>query len=63
MIGVVNKNLNFDPIKDFAAISRVGSTPSILIVPPDAPFKTLAELIAAAKAKPDSAELQLCRGR
>ncbi|MGM4896139.1 Bug family tripartite tricarboxylate transporter substrate binding protein [Tardiphaga sp. 839_C3_N1_4] len=54
VVGVVNKNLNFDPIKDFAAISRVGSTPSILIVPPDAPFKTLAELITAAKAKPDS---------
>ncbi|MES2031363.1 MAG: tripartite tricarboxylate transporter substrate-binding protein [Pseudomonadota bacterium] len=54
VVGVVNKNLNFDPIKDFAAISRVGSTPSILIVPPDAPFKTLVELIAAAKAKPDS---------
>ena len=54
VVGVVNKNLGFDPIKDFATISRVGSTPAILIAPPDAPYKTLAELIIAAKAKPDS---------
>lgn len=54
VVGVVNKNLGFDPVKDFAAISRVATTPAILIVPPDAPFKTLAELSAAAKAKPDA---------
>lgn len=53
VVGVVNKNLGFDPIKDFAAISRVATTAVILIVPPDAPFRTLAEFIAAAKAKPD----------
>ncbi len=53
VVGVVNKNLGFDPIKDFAAISRVATTAVILIVPPDAPFKTLAEFIAAVKAKPD----------
>ena len=54
VVGVLNKNLGFDPVKDFAAISRVATTPSILIVPPDAPFKTLPELIAAAKARPDA---------
>ena len=54
VVGVVNKNLGFDPVKDFAAISRVATTPAILIVPPVAPFKTLAELSAAAKAKPDA---------
>jgi tripartite-type tricarboxylate transporter receptor subunit TctC len=54
VVGVVNKNLGFDPVKDFAAISRVATTPAILIVPPDAPYKTLAELAAAAKAKPDA---------
>lgn len=54
VVGAVNKNLGFDPVKDFVAISRVATTPAILIVPPDAPFKTLAELIATAKAKPDS---------
>lgn len=53
VVGVINKNLGFDPVKDFAAVSRVATTAVILIVPPDAPFRTLAELIAAAKAKPD----------
>lgn len=52
VIGVVNKNVGFDPVKDFAGISRVATTPSLLIVPANAPFKTLADLIAAAKAKP-----------
>jgi len=54
VVGVVNKNLGFDPVKDFVAISRVATTPAILIVPPDAPFKTLAELVEAAKGKPDA---------
>jgi tripartite-type tricarboxylate transporter receptor subunit TctC len=53
VVGVINKNLGFDPVKDFAAIGRVATTAVILIVPPDAPFRTLAELVAAAGAKPD----------
>jgi tripartite-type tricarboxylate transporter receptor subunit TctC len=53
VVGVINKNLGFDPVKDFAAIGRVATTAVILIVPPDAPFKTLADLIAEARAKPD----------
>lgn len=53
VIGVVNKNVGFDPVKDFAGISRVATTPSILIVPANAPFRTLAEFIAAAKARPN----------
>jgi tripartite-type tricarboxylate transporter receptor subunit TctC len=52
VIGVVNKNVGFDPIKDFAGIGRVATTPLLLIVPPNAPFRTLAEFIATAKAKP-----------
>jgi tripartite-type tricarboxylate transporter receptor subunit TctC len=48
----VNPNVAFDPVKDFVAITPVASTPSILIVPPDGPSKTLKELIEAAKAKP-----------
>jgi tripartite-type tricarboxylate transporter receptor subunit TctC len=48
----VNPNVAFDPLKDFAAVTPVASTPSILIVPPDSPHKTLKELIEAARAKP-----------
>jgi tripartite-type tricarboxylate transporter receptor subunit TctC len=52
VISVINKNVGFDPIKDFAGIGRVATTPLLLIVPPDAPFRTLAEFIATARAKP-----------
>jgi tripartite-type tricarboxylate transporter receptor subunit TctC len=50
--GVLNKNIQFDPVKDFAGISRVASVPLVAIVPPDSPAKTLKEFIALAKAKP-----------
>jgi tripartite-type tricarboxylate transporter receptor subunit TctC len=52
--GLVNKNLTFDPVKDFAGITRVCSVPLFLIVNPELPAKTLKEVIAAAKAKPGS---------
>jgi tripartite-type tricarboxylate transporter receptor subunit TctC len=48
----VNPSIAFDPVKDFVAVAQVASTPSILIVPPDAPTKTLKDLVDAAKAKP-----------
>jgi tripartite-type tricarboxylate transporter receptor subunit TctC len=48
----VNKNLPFDPVKDFAGITRVSSAPLYLIVNPQVPAKTLKELIDLAKAKP-----------
>jgi tripartite-type tricarboxylate transporter receptor subunit TctC len=50
--GLVNKNPPFDPVKDFAGITRVSSVPLFLIVPPDLPAKDLKEVIALAKAKP-----------
>jgi tripartite-type tricarboxylate transporter receptor subunit TctC len=50
--GLVNKNLTFDPVKDFAGITRVSSAPLYLIINPDTPAKDLKELIALAKAKP-----------
>ncbi len=50
--GLVNKNLPFDPVKDFSGITRVSSAPLYLIVNPDVPAKNLKELIDLAKAKP-----------
>jgi tripartite-type tricarboxylate transporter receptor subunit TctC len=50
--GLVNKNLPFDPVKDFSGITRVSSAPLYLIVNPEVPAKDLKELIALAKAKP-----------
>jgi tripartite-type tricarboxylate transporter receptor subunit TctC len=52
VVGALNKSINFDPVKDFAGVSLVAAMPSILTVPPEGGMKTLADLIAAAKAKP-----------
>jgi tripartite-type tricarboxylate transporter receptor subunit TctC len=52
VISHLNKNLAFDPIKDFVGISQVATTPLILVVPPDSPAKTVKDLIELAKAKP-----------
>ena len=46
------KNLKYDPIKDFTPIARVGELPFALAVHPGVPAKTMAELIAYAKANP-----------
>jgi tripartite-type tricarboxylate transporter receptor subunit TctC len=50
--GLVTKNAPFDPVKDFAGITRVSSAPLYLIINPDVPAKNLKELIELAKAKP-----------
>ncbi len=49
---VVNKNLPFDPAKDFVGITPVANVPQAMIVPPDLPAKNLQEWIALARAKP-----------
>jgi tripartite-type tricarboxylate transporter receptor subunit TctC len=46
------RKLGFDPVKDFAPISLIGSQPNVLVVRPDFPAATMAELIAYAKANP-----------
>ena len=50
--GVINKNLQYDPVKDFAGVSRVAAVPMVMIVPPDFPAKTLKEFLQMAKDKP-----------
>jgi tripartite-type tricarboxylate transporter receptor subunit TctC len=46
--------LPYDTFKDFTPISLLASSPNILLVKADSPFKTLADVIAQAKAKPGS---------
>ena len=46
--------LPYDPLKDFTPISSLGYFDFIFATGADSPYKTLAELIAAAKAKPGS---------
>ncbi|NBS71960.1 MAG: tripartite tricarboxylate transporter substrate binding protein, partial [Betaproteobacteria bacterium] len=40
--------------KDFIAVSLTATGPNILVVPTTSPYKSLSDLVAAAKAKPDS---------
>jgi tripartite-type tricarboxylate transporter receptor subunit TctC len=44
----------YDTFKDFAPISLLASSPNILLVRADSPFKTLGDMIAQARAKPGS---------
>lgn len=44
--------LGYDPVKNFQPVTMIGSMPNILVVRADSPYKTVQDLIAAAKAKP-----------
>jgi tripartite-type tricarboxylate transporter receptor subunit TctC len=46
------KDLPYDTLRDFNAISLVASTPNVLVVHPSIPVKTVAEFVAYAKAHP-----------
>jgi tripartite-type tricarboxylate transporter receptor subunit TctC len=46
--------LPYDTDKAFAPIALIGVSPNVLVVRADRPYKTVAELVAAAKAKPGS---------
>ena len=45
-------NLPYDPIKDFAGVTQIGYSTSVLVVAPSLGVKTAKELIALAKEKP-----------
>ena len=44
--------LGFDPVRDFAHVTLLATLPSLLVVHPSLPVKSVQELIAYAKAKP-----------
>src|SRR5215468_3339606 len=46
------KNISYDPVKDFAPLSRIGSFTQVLVLHPDVPAKSIPELIAYARANP-----------
>jgi tripartite-type tricarboxylate transporter receptor subunit TctC len=50
----MNASMSFDIMKDFAPIALITSTPTVLAVRPDLGVKSVKELIALAKAKPDA---------
>ena len=46
------RDLPYDPVKDFAPVAMMAHVPGVLVAHPSFPAKTVAELIALAKAKP-----------
>ena len=44
--------LPFDTFKDFIQVTAIAGQPNVIIVNPDRGYKTLADMVAAAKAKP-----------
>jgi tripartite-type tricarboxylate transporter receptor subunit TctC len=48
------KDMAFDPQKELTPVINAATTPNIMAVHPGAPVKTLAELIALAKDRPDA---------
>lgn len=46
------KELRYDPVKDFAPISKMGNLTFFLLVPATSPYRTLAELVEGARKAP-----------
>lgn len=52
ILPVLMKPSPYDAVKDFAPITLVASTPNVLVASNSAPFRTVGELLALARAKP-----------
>ncbi len=48
----LHKKLSYDPIADFAAVSLIGTAPSLLTLNPSLPMRSVKDLIEVARAKP-----------
>jgi tripartite-type tricarboxylate transporter receptor subunit TctC len=48
------QELSFDTVKDLDPVLLIGTAPNVLCVHPSRPYRSLADVVAAAKAKPDS---------
>ena len=48
----IYKRMPYDPVRDFAPVTIVAAVPNVLVAHPSAPFRTVTELIAYAKANP-----------
>src|SRR3954471_7004031 len=50
----LNPNVQFDPVKDFAPVMIVGTAPMAITTGTMKPYKSFGDVLAAAKAKPDT---------
>jgi tripartite-type tricarboxylate transporter receptor subunit TctC len=46
------KNLSYDPLKDFTAVAHVAYTPVVIVTAVNSRYKTLADVVSAARAAP-----------
>jgi tripartite-type tricarboxylate transporter receptor subunit TctC len=51
-LGPLFEKVNSDPVRDFASITLVDRSPTVLVVHPSLPVKSVKEVIALAKARP-----------
>ncbi|MBX6742959.1 MAG: tripartite tricarboxylate transporter substrate binding protein [Acetobacteraceae bacterium] len=51
-VPLYGKRLGYDPVKDFAPVSRVATGPNLLVVHPSLPERSVEELVRLAKARP-----------
>ena len=49
----VNPKIPYDPVRDFAPITLVATVPMVLVVHPSLPARSVKELVALTKARPD----------
>jgi tripartite-type tricarboxylate transporter receptor subunit TctC len=49
---VLHRHLPYDPVKDFVPVVMLGVQPNVLVASKESGFKSVADLVAAAKAKP-----------
>ena len=53
MNGLLYSKLSYDPVKDFEPIAAVARGAAVLVVRAESPYKTLGEVVAAAKSNPE----------
>jgi len=51
-LAAMRKNLPFDPVRDFSWVSTITTYPLLIGVKPDSPYKTLGDVLAAARKDP-----------
>lgn len=49
---ILQPNLKFDPVNDFAPVTLIGTSPSVLVVAATSPYHTIQDLISALQAQP-----------
>ena len=52
IVSYLYPNLPYDPVKDFTPLALVGSSPNMMLVRADSPFKSVGDVIAFARQKP-----------